>query len=231
MTDFKQQAEMAEYLRPTSYIDCDHPEVVAYTQNAVGGESTHKGKAKALFYAVRDDIRYDPYTIDLRPEGMRASVALEHGFGFCITKALLLAAASRVVGIPSRLGFADVKNHLNTERLKKIMQTDVFAFHGYTEFLLDDRWVKATPAFNRTLCERFNVLPLEFDGENDALLQQSNQAGQQYMEYLTDHGQFPDLPYELMLKTWAKHYPALMAAEGYSLAGDFEVEAGQRDGL
>ena len=226
MTDLNQRPAMAVYLRPTSYIDCDHPEVVAYTENAVSGESTDAGKARALFYAVRDDIRYDPYTIDLRPEGMRASAALEHGFGFCVTKALLLAAASRVVGIPSRLGFADVKNHLNTERLKKIMQTDVFAFHGYTEFFLQDGWVKATPAFNRTLCERFNVAPLEFDGKTDALLQQADRTGNQYMEYVNDHGQFADLPYDLMIASWEKHYPTLMAQGGYKASGDFESEGG-----
>lgn len=226
MTDFIQQTDIAEYLRPTSFIDCDHPAVIDYANAVVGRESNELEKIKALFYAVRDDIRYDPYTIDLQPDGMRASVALENKLGFCITKALLLAAVARVIGIPSRLGFADVKNHLNTERLRQIMQTDVFAFHGYTELFLGDGWVKATPAFNRTLCERFNVQPLEFDGTTDALLQQSNQAGQQYMEYLTDYGQFSDLPYELMLATWAKHYPALMAGEGYSVSGNFEAEGG-----
>lgn len=227
MKSSNDQADSREYLRPTSYIDCDHPGVVEYAKKVAAGESSDSGRAKALFYAVRDDIRYDPYKIDLRPEGMRASTALEKRYGFCVPKAVLLAAAARVMGIPSRLGFADVKNHLNTERLKHIMQTDVFAFHGYTEFLLDGRWVKATPAFNRTLCERFNVAPLEFDGQSDALLQQSNQAGQQYMEYLTDHGRYADLPYELMLASWAKHYPTLMAQEGYEVSGDFEAEGGR----
>ena len=226
MTGSNKQADFSAYLRPTLYIDCDHPNVVKYANSVVEHETTDIGRAKALFYAVRDDIRYDPYTIDLRPAGMRASAALEKRFGFCITKALLLAAAARVLGIPSRLGFADVKNHLNTERLKQIMQTDVFAFHGYTEMWLEGRWVKATPAFNRTLCERFNVQPLEFDGKNDALLQQSDQSGQQYMEYLTDHGQFANLPYDFMLATWQKHYPALMTQEGYKVSGDFEAEGG-----
>jgi len=228
MTDSNQQADLAEYLQPTSYIDCEHPDVVEYAKSVAGRESTDVGKAKALFYAVRDDIRYDPYKIDLCPEAMRASVALSKKYGFCITKAVLLAAAARVEGIPSRLGFADVRNHLNTERLKQLMQTDVFAFHGYTELFLGDEWVKATPAFNRTLCERFNVSPLEFDGVNDALLQQSDRTGQQYMEYLTDHGQFADLPYDLMLATWEKHYPTLMALGGYKVSGDFESEGAIR---
>jgi transglutaminase-like putative cysteine protease len=216
---------MSEYLRPTFFIESEHPSVVEYANDVTDHDSNDVDTAKALFYAVRDDIRYDPYKIDLRPEGMRASAALENKYGFCIPKAVLLAASARAKGIPSRLGFADVKNHLNTERLKQIMQTNVFAFHGYTELFLGDKWVKATPAFNRTLCERFNVLPLEFDGSNDALLQQSDRAGQQYMEYVFDHGQFSDLPYDLMIATWEKHYPTLMAEGGYTVSGDFEMDA------
>jgi transglutaminase-like putative cysteine protease len=226
MTASNDQTQLAEYLQPTSYIDCDHPDVIEYAHAVAGRKATEIEKATALFYAVRDDIRYDPYKIDLRPEGMMASSALSKRYGFCIPKAVLLAAAARAEDIPSRLGFADVKNHLNTERLKQIMQTDVFAFHGYTELFLEGKWVKATPAFNRTLCERFNVAPLEFDGKNDALLQQSDEAGQRYMEYLTDHGLFADLPFDLMIATWEKHYPTLMAEGGYKVSGDFEAEGG-----
>jgi transglutaminase-like putative cysteine protease len=199
--------------------------VIEYANGVARNGSDDREKARALFYAVRDDIRYDPYNIDLRPEGMRASAALEQKSAFCIPKAVLLAATARVFGIPSRLGFADVKNHLNTERLKQIMQTDVFAFHGYTELFLDGKWVKVTPAFNRSLCERFNVEPLEFDGSSDAMLQQSNRDGQRYMEYLTDHGQFADLPFDFMIATWRKHYPKLMAEGVYKVSGDFENDA------
>lgn len=226
MTRSVRRDDAADYLRPTSYIDCDNQQVIDYTKSVVEDRQSNVEKAKALFSAVRDDIRYDPYNIDLRPEGLRASAALSKGVGFCVTKALLLAAAARVESIPSRLGFADVKNHLNTERLRSLMQTDVFAFHGYAELLLDGNWVKATPAFNRTLCERFDVAPLEFDGKTDAMLQQANRAGRQYMEYVNDHGLFADMPYELMMATWAKHYPTLMSAAGYTVPGDFEAEGG-----
>jgi transglutaminase-like putative cysteine protease len=216
---------MSEYLKPTFYIESDHASVIEYANDVAGSESNDAGKAKALFYAVRDDIRYDPYSVDLRPGGMRATSVLEKRVGFCIPKAVLLAATARVFGIPSRLGFADVKNHLNTERLKQIMQTDVFAFHGYTELYLGGGWVKVTPAFNGSLCERFNVEPLEFDGANDALLQQADRGGQRYMEYLADHGQFADMPFDLLIATWQKHYPHLMSDGGYRVSGDFEKDA------
>ena len=37
------------------------------------------------------------------------------------------------------------------------MGTDVFAWHGYSELLLGDRWFKLSTAFNIELCERFGT--------------------------------------------------------------------------
>ncbi len=194
------------YLRPTAFIDRDHPAVAAFAEDAApSGEPLER--AVALYYAVRDDFRYDPYRVDLRPEGMRASTVLANGYGFCIPKAVLLAAAARRVGIPSRLGFGDVKNHISTERLRRQMKTDLFVYHGYAELYLNERWVKATPAFNRTLCERFNVAPLEFDGVHDALLQQFDRSGNRYMEYVNDRGTRADLPLDEIRAAFEHYYP------------------------
>lgn len=214
-----------EYLRPTECIDCHHREVAAFAEGVAGSERTDIGRAVALYYAVRDEFRYDPYRVNLTPEGMRASTVLENRYGFCIPKAVLLAACARALHIPSRLGFADVKNHLATEKLLRMMRTDLFVFHGYTELFLGNRWVKATPAFNNTLCERFDVKPLEFDGHHDSLLQQFNRRGDRYMEYVRDRGQYADLPLDEIVAAFYGHYPTLMAEAGYAVSGDFEEEA------
>ena len=103
-------------------------------------------------------------------------------------KATLLAAACRAIGIPARVGFADVRNHLSTARMREVMQTDVFYWHGYAVLLLDGAWRKATPAFNRELCERFDLLPLEFDGRADSLYHPFDRQGHRHMEYLADRG-------------------------------------------
>jgi transglutaminase-like putative cysteine protease len=124
----------------------------------------------ALYYAVRDDIRYDPYHIILDPSAISASQTLQRLSGYCIEKSLLLAACGRVWGIPSRLGFSIVQNHLSTEKFVKMLRSDKFVFHGYNEFLLDGHWVKCTPAFNKILCEKFGAAPLEFDGVHDSNL-------------------------------------------------------------
>ena len=216
-------------LQPTALLDSDHPAVVAFAARH-GGGADDRQRAVALYYAVRDGFRYDPYRIDLSPAGMRASTVLANGFGWCVPKATLLAAACRAIGIPARVGFADVRNHLSTARMREVMQTDVFYWHGYAVLLLDGAWRKATPAFNRELCERFDLLPLEFDGRGDSLYHPFDRQGHRHMEYLADHGAFDDVPLARMTQDFARLYPrwAPRHAEvtGADFAGDVEGERG-----
>jgi transglutaminase-like putative cysteine protease len=177
-----------------------------YTEKAIGGATTDREKAIRLFYAVRDGIRYNPYLWSVAPEAFRASAISAVTAAFCIPKAILLAAAGRAAGVPSRLGFADVRNHLSSPQLREQMRTDVFVFHGYTEFHLDGRWVKATPAFNLGLCEKFGVRPLEFDGRSDSLYHPFDVEGRRHMEYVRDRGTFTDFPFEKMVAALKEAY-------------------------
>lgn len=211
------------YLAPTFFIDSEHPQVVAFAKRNAQGKNTDSDRAVRLYYAVRDRIRYSPYGIQFEPQRFTASQVLAKGVGFCIQKSVLLTAAARALGIPARLGFADVRNHLATERLLERLQSDLFVFHSYMAFFLNGRWVKATPAFNKSLCEKLNVAPLEFDGIHDSLFQPFDTAGNTFMEYLTDHGQFADLPYKRMVNAFVGAYPHLF--ESPWPKGDFEAEA------
>jgi transglutaminase-like putative cysteine protease len=205
------------YLVPTAFLDADHPAVVAFAAGAASGAADPIERATALYHAVRDRIRYDAHDIDLRPQAMRASSVLARGAGFCVAKAVVLAAAARALEIPSRLGFADVRNHLATESMRRAMGTDLFVFHGYTELWLEGRWVKVTPAFNSALCERFGVAPLAFDGRHDSLFQQADREGKRYMEYVRDRGQFADLPLDQLRAAFEDHYPALVSGGVYAV--------------
>lgn len=196
------------------FIDSDHPDVVAFANEATAGATTDREKAVALFYAVRDGIRYDPYVISSAgPGAYRASTVLRDKVSYCIPKSVLLCAAARAVGIKARLGFADVRNHLNSEKLRqRLGGTDLFVWHGYTEFFLDGHWVKVTSAFNIELCERFGVLPLDFDGEHDALLHPFTADGRDHMEYVRQRGSFEELPLDEILAEFRAMYPAMFDA-------------------
>ncbi len=196
-----------------SFVDADHPDVTAFAARATEGAITDREKAVALFYAVRDEIRYDPYLLSGDPEAYRASGVLRAGAAFFIPKAVLLCAAARAAGVTARLGFADVRNHLNSDKLReRLGGNDLFVWHGYVEFLLDGQWVKATPAFNIELCERFGVLPLEFDGEQDALFHPYTADGQQHMEYVRERGTFDELPFDEVVEALRTAYPKMLEA-------------------
>lgn len=200
------QGKNVELTTPTLTIESAHPAVANFAREIAGQEGSDIERAVRLYYAVRDTVRYDPYRINLTIEGMKASTTLESKTGWCVSKAILLAASLRSIGIPARLGFADVRNHLSTERLRQRMRTDIFYWHGYTEILLAGKWVKATPAFNIELCEKFNLLPLEFDGQNDSLYHPYDREGHRHMEYVNNRGAYSDLPLEEIIETFKEHY-------------------------
>ncbi|MCW3127973.1 MAG: transglutaminase protein [Bacteroidetes bacterium] len=205
---------MSEYLRPTAFIDSDSTEVIAYAHSKANENMTDREKVVALYNAVRDDIMYDPYHIILSPDAISGGQTLKRKSGYCIEKSLLLAACGRVFGIPSRLGFSIVQNHISSEKFVKMLRSDKFVFHGYNEFLLDGQWVKCTPAFNKALCDRFGTAPLEFDGVHDSIFQEFSPDGKQYMKYLHEYGQFDDLPYDLFVSELKVHYPHLFDENG-----------------
>ena len=212
----------ATTLAPTALVDSDHPAVVAFSREHARG-ATDRERAVSLYLAVRDGFRYDPYRCDLSPAGMKASRVIETGHGWCVTKAALLAAAARAAGIPARLGYADVRNHLSTERMRQTMQTDLFVWHGYTELWLGGGWVTATPAFNAELCERFGLLPIEFDGVHDSLYHPVDRAGRRHMEYVRQHGSFDDMPLARIVADFAASYPALAQAAPSASSFDADV--------
>jgi len=215
--------DIALYLKPGRFIDSDNPRVIEFALGRAG-DGGDRERAMRLYYAVRDSIAYDPYRIEPVAESFRGGRTLETGYGWCVTKAALLAAAARAVGIPARIGFADVRNHLTSPRLREWMGgADVFAYHGFCELRIDGSWVKATPAFDKALCVRANVAPLEFDGLHDSLFQQFDASGRRHMEYLTMRGVFADVPFEQIVADWRVLYPKVFASL-QDTASDFSDE-------
>ena len=214
------------YLSPAEFIDSDHPDIRAKAAATAGPATDRTEQARRLYRAVRDGIRYDPYVDYTDPEIYRASSVLERGHAYCVGKASLYVALCRASGIPARLGLADVKNHLATPRLLEAVGTDVFAYHGYVEVMPDRQWIKATPTFNVSLCEKLGVPPLEFSGETDALLQPFDARGREFMSYVAQHGTFFDVPAKFLIDEMKRLYPKLCQPGG--LRGDMEAEGAKR---
>lgn len=201
----------AEFLRPTHYVDCDSPNIREFVSRHGGSnhDLSTTEKAICLFDAVRDRIKYDPYKVSLFADDYRASEIVRRSSAFCVPKAILLTAALRAAGIPAAVGFADVRNHLNSPRLAELMGTDLFIYHGYVVLWLNNKMFKVTPAFNMELCERFGVKPLVFDGKTDALFHEFDQHRQRHMEYVNDRGWFADPPISGILEDFRIAYPKL----------------------
>ena len=198
--------DLQRYLIPTAIIDSHDKTVREYALKVVNGLVDPVDIAVKLYLAVRDSIVYDPYTPFYLPEHYRAGHVLKQGRGFCVPKASLLCALGRACSIPSRVGFASVRNHLATRQLIELMGSDIFAYHGFVEFYLDGKWVKCTPAFNRELCRRHNVSPLEFNGREDSLFHAYSLDNRKFMEYIEYHESYADIPVELIVAAWKKAY-------------------------
>jgi transglutaminase-like putative cysteine protease len=203
-----QDKDMNQYLIATKYFDYLHPAVDDLFQQLTA--RTPKDKAVEIYYIVRDNYLYNPYCFVDGFDSFKASYCLKNGEGYCIPKTSLMIALCRKAGIPARLGLADVVNHLATPKLLALLGTEIFSMHGYAELYINGQWVKATPAFNQSLCEKMQTLPLEFNGEEDSVFQSLTGEGEKHMEYLVDWGTFAELPLEFIMMNLEKHYPHLM---------------------
>jgi transglutaminase-like putative cysteine protease len=216
---------VSEYLVPGRYVDSDAPSIVEFARRRCGDETGDVARAVSLYYAVRDSIIYTPYFDFGSEDTYRASTCLARGSGFCVSKAALLAASARAAGIPARVGYADVRNHLCTPRLRALMGTDIFYYHSYADLFLRGKWVKATPAFDRSLCDRFGVKTLEFDGSEDSLMHPYNERGRRHMEYLRDRGPQADVPVLDIIETFNREYPRWTRENAVAAATQFRDEA------
>lgn len=216
------------YLKPGQCVESDDPQVVAFALKASAEETDEIAKAVRLYEAIRDQIVYDPYDRFSRSEVYSGKRALARGRGFCISKAALLAACARAVGIPARLGFADVRNHLASPRLVRANNGDVFRWHSFAELYLHGKWVKATPAFDTALCDRCGIQPLVFDGLSDSIFHPYDRNNRQHMEYVLERGTFAHVPVDAVIATFREHSPALLDDQLFLKSASFAAEVKAR---
>jgi transglutaminase-like putative cysteine protease len=202
---------MQNYLKETFFLDFNHPAMDQFV-SGVDASLPPTNLAIELYELVRNGFLYDPYHLDLRHDGLKASHVLTKSRAWCVEKATLLAALARKFNIPSRLGYAVVTNHIGVERLLSYLKRDEIVFHGYVELYLNNRWIKCTPAFDDRVCMMSGVEPLNWDGEHDSLFQEF-EHGKRFMEYLHFYGEFDDVPIDLMNAEMKKYYPHLFEGQ------------------
>jgi transglutaminase-like putative cysteine protease len=217
---------LKEYLASTPVIDASSPSIREKAEELTTLGDGAAERAVRLFSFVRDRIAYDIFSDYLSLDAYRASATLRRGRGFCIQKAVLLAALARASGIPSRLCFADIRNYRVPPGIRELMGTDLFVYHGYCELHMGGEWVKATPTFDLDTCERHGFVPVEFDGHRDAVLPSRDRSGRPHIAYIRRHGCFPDLPFERIMAAFARAYASVnlerwqMAARKNASQGD-----------
>jgi len=204
---------MEKYLSPTKAIDSDNDLIIEKAAQLTSRCGSDPEKARALFYFVRDNIHYNVYMISTFFEDFIAGTVLARGKGYCVQKAVLLAALSRAARIPSRLAFAKIKNHRIPEELVEQTGIRVLPSHGYTQLYINDTWINVTPAFDGELCEKNGVPAVEFDGIHDASLAAEDLAGKPYIEYIEKYEPQADLPFEWLhgrvFPIWGEKHPWL----------------------
>jgi transglutaminase-like putative cysteine protease len=193
--------QVKRYLNPTYFIDSDSEKIIQKSRELIAGQDDSIACSKSLFYFVRDNIIYNVYGPKDLPEYFRASETLARGDGYCVQKAVLLVALARAAGVPARLGFAIIKNYIMSPKLFAIMKTNLFPWHGYAQLFLNSKWITATPAFDKKMCDENRFLPVEFDGSTDARFHRHNRDGVSHIEYLKDRGPFDDLPLDQIWQT------------------------------
>jgi transglutaminase-like putative cysteine protease len=200
--------DLGPYLAATRFIDTGHPAIQGIVEQLREGTPTQTALAVRLFRFVRDTVRYDPFAPMLSEQDYIASTVLGRGRGFCVQKAVLLAALARRAGVPCKLLFADIRSRRIPDDLRETMGTDLFTYHGYVSMFLDGRWRKATPSFDRATSVRHGFRLVEFDGTADAVLPATDIHGNPHIEYVRDIGEYADVPYEEIMEAFRRVYLA-----------------------
>ncbi|MFQ6125595.1 MAG: transglutaminase domain-containing protein [Candidatus Heimdallarchaeota archaeon] len=205
----------SKYLEPTFFIDSKSEVITKLVEKISESSNQDVDFTKLSFNYVRDKIKYTVERVQHdSPADMKASTTILREKGFCIQKAVALAALLRANNIPARLHFADIINHRSSPHLQEFMGTKVFVFHGYTEVYLVNRWIKLTPAFDATLCEKHNLPVCTFNGVDDAIFPSHDKLGNLFVEYVRDRGVYANLPYKEIFDTFSRYYGSRFELRG-----------------
>ena len=115
-----------------------------------------------------------------------------------------------------------MRSEWTTARAPSRSTTRCATVSGTTRTASTCRSPACTPAFNIELCERFGLLPLDWDGRSDSLYHPFDREGRRHMEYVNERGSFDDMPLARIVEDFASTYPSLTSLA--SADASFEVD-------
>ena len=193
--------------------DFDHPIIQELAARLTKSEATPRGKLDRIFHYVRDDILFG-FPVD--GDFVNASDTIRLGYGQCNTKATLLLALCKAIGISSRIHFSlitkDIQKGFFRGLAYWLMPNEIS--HSWVEVEIEGRWRRIDTFINdidlfdaaKAKIKRLGwsvgySVALE-DGEASADLNLDHEVYQQMAAVTDDHGTWddPSLYYE------SKHY-------------------------
>ena len=86
-----------EYLKASYYFDFNHERIQQLVSEFKSDTISKKEKAIAVYLKIRDEWKYDPYTISFSEEKYKASFIAQKSTGNCVDKSILVIACLRAL--------------------------------------------------------------------------------------------------------------------------------------
>ncbi len=124
--------EHKEFLSPSAYIQCEHPDIIKVAKDMVGKEKSALNITKRVTTGVYRMIKKVP-----TPSMPSAIDVLKTKEGDCNEHSILFAALSRTLGIPTKI-YVGLVN----------LEGDAYFYHAWCAVWLG-KWVPVDPTFNQ----------------------------------------------------------------------------------
>lgn len=133
----------ADYLRSSTFVQADHPDVRARAERLVAGLTDERAKARAIFRWVFESVRKEP-TVSM-PSALDVLKRME---GDCNEHTYLFVALARATGLPAAI------------RIGLLRKDNAFWYHAWPAVFVGG-WVEMDPTTGQELVDAGHLVLLE----------------------------------------------------------------------